>query len=158
MLLWLILAYIYLCKINLSYLFLKKCIEDIFIGDKILCFLFIIFVACLVCFNSIFTTYAIFPYIRRNSASLCIIWWKIFCIKCLWFCRAIILLLRIKQLLYLGLLSLQFFHGTYHRIYLQPSWWYVYWEGCRFENSCVHVHSQYSYQCEKTYDFIFQSR
>lgn len=53
-------------------------LKTFFIGDKILRFLFIIFVACLVCFNSIFTTYAIFPYIRRNSALLCIIWWKIF--------------------------------------------------------------------------------
>ena len=78
-------------------------LKTFFIGDTIL---FIIFVDCLVCFNSIFTTYAIFPYIR---SLLCIIWWKIFCNKCLWFCRAIILLLRIKQLLYLGLLSLQFF-------------------------------------------------
>ena len=107
MLLWLILSYRYLCKINLSYLFLKKCIYwRHFYRWQNTPFSFIIFVACLVCFNSIFTTYAIFPYIR---SLLCIIWWKIFCNKCLWFCRAIILLLRIKQLLYLGLLSLQFF-------------------------------------------------
>ena len=36
-------------------------LKTFFIGDN-----FIIFVACLVCLNSIFTTYAIFPYIRRT--------------------------------------------------------------------------------------------